>query len=135
MFLKVKKEIASDSGILYVLILDIDGETVYKIGVTKRQIFDRVSEIVLSFYHKYRYFPYCKPKRFKTVENVYEKEANMHRALKEYKYTPINQFSGSTECFSGLDLDVVLEVYERVLNNNIEGKVTDGRIEDTTERD
>lgn len=127
----IKRGENSTAGTLYILILDIDGTTVYKVGVTKRAVEDRVQEITLSYFYKYRYFCYCKPKRFRLVEDVYKKETEMHRALKEFKYEAQHKFSGSTELFVGIELDTLLEVYDRCLNGELNGKVCSG----TTEMD
>lgn len=132
-FIKVKKMV-EDEGILYILIFKIDGEKVFKVGMTKRKLEDRVSEILTSFYHKFRYYPYMRPKRFKKVSSVFAKEALMHKALKEFKYVPDHVFSGSTETFSGIEEQLVLDMYDRVLEDKLEG-VIDGRIRETTERD
>lgn len=53
---------------------------------------------------------------YKTTTNVYDKEACMHKDLKEYKYTFDKSFCGHTEFFSGIPLDVLLEKYESVIN-------------------
>ena len=108
---------SDDSGILYLLVIKLDcGTEVYKVGVTKRKVEERVAEILTSFWVSYRYFPYCYPKRFKTTSNVYDKEACMHKDLKDYKYTFDKSFGGHTEFFSGIPLDVLLEKYESVIN-------------------
>lgn len=114
-FMKVKKD--TDAGILYILIMKIDDMTVYKVGVTKRKVEERVCEILTSFFITYRFFPYCYPKRFKTVDAVYNKEAEMHRLLKEYSHSFDKPFSGSTEFFTGLELEELLKIYEGVIND------------------
>ncbi len=115
--LTIGKTNADNSGILYVLVVRLDcGTEVYKVGVTKRKIEERVAEILTSFWLSYRYFPYCYPKRFSTTEEVYSKEAKMHKDLKEYKYTFDKSFGGHTEFVSGIPLDVLLEKYESVIN-------------------
>lgn len=111
--MKVKKD--TDRGILYILIVKIGDIEVYKVGVTSRKIEDRVCEIATSFFHSYRYFPYIYPKKFTTVDAVYNKEAQMHNLLKEYRYEPKHKFSGSTEFFVGVPLDTVLDLYMKVI--------------------
>lgn len=122
-----------DSGLLYILEMQIEGEKVFKVGVTKRKVYDRVAEIVLSYYHKYRYFPYVRPRRFRKTDDVYAKEAKMHRALKEFRFTSDKQFSGNTELFSGIDEQLLLDIYDRALEDRLEG-IIDGRIREITER-
>ena len=100
--------------ILYIVHFNLDGKDLVKIGVTSRNIEDRVSEILVSIFKKYREFPYCRPKRFQKTEAVYEKEALLHKHFKEYSYTPKKKFSGSTEFFD-IPLDTVVTAYENLL--------------------
>lgn len=121
--LKVTKNSLSlkeDVGILYVVHFKLDDRDLVKIGVTARNIEDRVSEILISIFKKYREFPYCRPKRFRKTSEVYEKEALLHEYFKEYNYIPVNKFSGSTEFFD-IPLEKVVGVYENLL----EGKPLD----------
>lgn len=116
MKLKVTKAENSGSGILYILVMDIDGEVVYKVGVTQRdKIEERVCEILTSFFKSYRYFPWTRPKRFKKTDDVYEKETKMHKYLKEYQYKPEKRFGGSTELFTGIALDTLVDLYEKII--------------------
>lgn len=122
-FFKVNRDISKDSsGILYILILEIEGETVYKIGVTKRKIEDRVCEILTDHYRKFRYFCKCTPKRFRKVDDVYNKETLMHRFFKDYRFTSSKVFDGSTELFYNIELDVLLEMYDRCLEGELSGQ-------------
>ena len=115
--LTIGKTNTDNSGILYVLVVRLDcGTEVYKVGVTKRKIEERVAEILTSFWLSYRYFPYCYPKRFKSTEEVYSKEAKIHKELEEFSYKFDKRFGGHTEFFSGIPLDVLLEKYESVIN-------------------
>lgn len=126
MKLKVSTEAAAKpEAMLYLLELEIDGTTVYKIGITSRKIEERVTEILSSHFGIYRYFPYCRPKRFRKLENAYEHEQALHKYLKEYQYHPYNKFDGSTELFTGVNLDVLVELCE----NAYEGTVVEEREE------
>lgn len=116
--MKITKEglsLEEDVGILYLVYFELDGKQLVKIGVTARTIEERVSEILVSIFKKYREFPYCRPKRFRKTGNAYEKEAQLHQYFKEHSYEPAKKFSGSTEFFD-IDLDTVVEVYENLLN-------------------
>jgi len=115
--MKISKDglnLEEDVGILYIVYFELEEKQLVKIGVTTRNIEDRVSEILVSIFKKYREFPYCRPKRFRKTGNVYEKEAQLHRYFKERNYEPKNKFSGSTEFFD-VPLDEVVEVYEQLL--------------------
>ena len=112
-------ELHENSGILYLVRFDLEGKELVKIGVTGRSIEDRISEVLVSIFKQYREFPYCRPKRFRKVEDAYEKEAGLHAYFKEYKYTPEKKFSGSSEFFD-TPLDEIVKVYEDLLD----GKVT-----------
>lgn len=117
MVIRVRKDIdlEDDQGILYVVHFRLEDRDLVKIGVTTRTIEERVSEILVSIFKKYREFPYCRPKRFRKTGCVYEKEAQMHEYFKEYSFAPSKKFSGSTEFFD-VALDTVVEVYENLLN-------------------
>ena len=116
MKLKVTKAENSGSGILYILVMDIEGEVVYKVGVTQRdKIEDRVCEILASFFKSYRYFCWLRPKRFKKTDDVYLKETKMHKYLSEYRYISEKRFSGNTELFTGINLDILVDLYEKML--------------------
>lgn len=114
---KISTKDADDrEGIVYVLIIRLeDGTEVYKIGVTKRGIQDRVVEILSSFWTQYRYFPYCYPKRFRKTNGIYEKEAKLHKTFEAYKYKFDKEFGGSSEFFHGVDLAKIVEEYENIL--------------------
>ena len=112
---KSKPNIEEDAGILYVVCFDLDDKQLVKIGVTSRNIEDRVSEILVSIFKKYREFPYCRPKRFRRTGNVYEKEAILHEHFKDSNYTPVHKFGGSTEFFDA-PLDEIVSAYEQLLN-------------------
>lgn len=108
----------NDRGILYVLVFKLADESeVIKVGVTKRKIEDRVVEILTGMFKHLRYFPYCKPKKFTTVDKVYEKEAEMHRRLAEFSHKFDYVFGGSTEYFSGVSVEAIIKEYEDVCNN------------------
>jgi len=117
MKIKVDKEtnLEEDLGILYLVHFRLDDKDLVKIGVTARTVEERVSEILVSIFKRYREFPYCRPKRFRETGNVYEKEALLHRHFKEYSYKPSKVFSGSTEFFD-IPLDKVVVAYENLLN-------------------
>jgi hypothetical protein len=107
-------KLGEDTGILYLVLFELDGKQLVKIGVTTRAIEDRVSEILVSIFKKYREFCYCRPKRFTKTTNMFEKEATLHRYFKKYKYTPVKPFSGSSEFFD-IPLDDAVAAYERLL--------------------
>jgi hypothetical protein len=111
-------DVAEGSGILYLVRFDLEGKELVKIGVTSRSIEERVSEILVSIFKQYREFPYCRPKRFRKVGDVYEKEASLLSYFGEYNYQPSKRFSGSTEFFD-IPLDEVVVVYEELLNGNV----------------
>lgn len=117
MKIRISKDAPSveeDYGILYVVLFRLEDKDLIKIGITTRKIEDRVSEILVSIFKKYREFPFCYPKRFQKTPNVFEMEATLHKHFKEYHYKPEKVFSGSTEFFD-VPLDLVVEAYERLL--------------------
>lgn len=100
---------------LYVLVIHLEDKELIKVGITQRaKIEDRVSEILIGIFKQYRIFPYCKPKKFTTVEDVFKKESEMHKYLEQYRYVTEHSFGGHSEFFH-VELDVVLDAYERLL--------------------
>jgi hypothetical protein len=109
-----KDEEGDDPGILYVVQFDLEERPLIKIGVTTRQIEDRISEILVSIFKQYREFPYCRPKRFTRTFDIYSKEARMHEFFKDYSYLPKKRFSGCTEFFD-VPLEDVAVAYDALL--------------------
>lgn len=108
-----------EDGILYVLLFRLEDKELVKIGVTSREgIEDRVSEILVSIFKKYREFPYCRPKRFRRTEKVFEKERFLHKYFENRRYTTAKKFNGCTEFFEA-PLDEVVKVYEDLLDGKI----------------
>lgn len=111
-----KKDVSDTKGMLYVLVIHLEDKELVKVGITQRaKIEDRVSEVLVSIFKKYRVFPFCSPRKFTTVEDVFKKEAEMHKYLDAYRYKTEHAFSGHSEFFH-VDLDLVLDAYARLLN-------------------
>lgn len=104
-----------EDGILYLVTFELEGKTLIKIGVTTRNIEDRVTEVLLGIFKAYREFPYCRPKRFKKTSDMYAKEALLHKYFSSSKYATEHKFGGSTEFFEVAEEEAV-SVYERLLN-------------------
>lgn len=105
-------------GIVYILHFIINDKEVVKVGVTQRdKVNDRVLEILDSFFTQYRFYPYCRPKRFQRVERPYQIEAKIKAAFKNNKAKFKKKFSGSSEFFF-TDLDKVVELYEQIVKEN-----------------
>jgi hypothetical protein len=110
---KTKDRVCEHYGILYLVHFELDGKSLVKIGVTAKKIEDRVSEILVSIFKKYREFPYCRPKRFQKTSDMFDKEAVLHQFFAAYHYTPDKVFSGSTEFFD-LPIDIAVAAYEQL---------------------
>lgn len=95
----------------------LEGKTLIKIGVTSRSIEERVSEILVSIFKKYREFPYARPKRFRQVDDMFVKEHYLHKLFEDNRYECEHSFSGSTEFFD-VPLDSVVQAYEDLLEND-----------------
>jgi hypothetical protein len=119
--LTVKKE--PTKGKLYILYMWVgeEEELMVKIGVTtKPEVVDRVLEIIRSYYFAYRVCPKVYPKRFKTVDNVYVKERQLHKYFEEYNYKFDKPYSGCTEVFKGIDEEELLDVYDRCIKGTLD---------------
>lgn len=101
--------------ILYLVLFELEGKSLVKIGVTSRPIEERVTEILTSMFKSYREFPYCRPKRFRRTPDAYGKEAILHEFFAEHNYVPDKKFGGCTEFFD-IELEVVVQVYEDLLD-------------------
>jgi hypothetical protein len=110
-----EKVLSEYDGIVYILVLEIDGKTVYKIGITQRKIEERVVEILTSFWKSYRYFPKCYPKRFKKTTDIFSKEAQLHYHFANVRHEPEYVTDGCSEFFEIDDLEYLLDVYARCL--------------------
>lgn len=116
--MKVTKNNPEEVNILYLVLFELEGRTLVKIGVTSRSIEERVSEILVSIFKKYREFPWARPKRFRKTDKAYEKEAVLHEKFKEFSYVTDKSFSGSTEFFD-VPIDIVVQAYEELLGVDI----------------
>ena len=125
MNLKVDRRSKVDNSRLYVMELWIDGrsEPIYKVGKSSgKDSKKRMLDIAGSYFDKHRVLPRMKIKRDRLVEDVFTKESAMHKMLKEYQYVPVVPFSGSTELFD-IDFGILMELYDRVLVDNICGEL------------
>lgn len=100
-----------DKGIVYVLVIYIEDQTLVKIGITSGKVEDRVAAILKSMWTRYREFPRCVVKRFRSVTCPEQEEKALHDHFKEYRYTTQFKFSGSTEFFL-VDVEDVVKVYD-----------------------
>ena len=88
-FIKYCKE---GLGILYVIRCKSVSETFIKVGITSKEIKERFNSNM--------------PYEIEVIENlrmnseiIYDLEKSIHRVFKKYKYTPLKDFSGKSECF------------------------------------
>lgn len=114
MFKVSTKNLSDEEGIVYLLEIHMESKVLVKIGVTQRSVGERAAEILLSAFNKYRCFFYCRPKRFTKTDEIYKKEAMLHKYFDGRRYTTQHKFGGSSEMFD-IPLDEAVDVYERVL--------------------
>lgn len=115
MNLSISTDEFSKAGIVYLLQLRLDGKDLVKIGVTNRKrVEDRVCEILTAVWKKYRIFPECYVKRYRTADDSFRVEAYLHDSFKEFQYEPIHSFGGSTEFFD-IDIVDVVTVYDELI--------------------
>ena len=106
-------EVPTD-GILYLLVFKLEDKTLVKIGVTQRiKVEDRICEIIVSIWKRYRVFPECVAKRYRSVKEVYKKEKYMHDYFASYNYKTKYVFSGSTQFFTA-SVDEIVKVYDEI---------------------
>ena len=102
------------AGIVYLLEFDLEGKKLVKVGMTFRRVEDRVCEILVSIWKRYRIFPQCYVKRYKTCSNPQKMEKQLHKQLYQYKYKTLYSFSGSTEFFE-IDLVSAVSAYDALI--------------------
>jgi len=104
--MQIGKNTSDDLCTLYVMkfVLD-DGSTIYKVGITCIKPVDRMLQVLRSFFMAYRYMPRASLKRFRKVENHFDKETELHHEFADYRCTFESIFDGHTECF---DIDEAL---------------------------
>ena len=105
---------AESKGIVYVLEITLEDKKLVKVGYTARpKVEDRVCEILVSIWKRYRVFPQCHVKKYKSFHDPAAKEKSLHRLLAEHGYTTKYVFSGSTEFFD-VPLERVIELYDQL---------------------
>ena len=114
MFKVSKDKVKDKPQILYLLEMHIDDKVIVKIGITGRDIADRVVEITQSCFASYRYFPYVRPKRFRKVDDAFKYEQMLLEYFSKWAYKSEHRFSGSTELVE-VPLEDVVEMYEYLL--------------------
>ena len=102
------------SGILYVLVIKLEGKELVKVGITSCSIEDRVCGILRSIFTEYRIFPEISPRKFKKVCDYRSKERVLHEYLKEHQYTTKHKWGGYTEVFD-VSIDKVVAAYEHLI--------------------
>lgn len=118
--IKITHKLKSDKGIVYVLRVDLDTGPVVKIGYTSRdKVEERVSEILVSFWKRLRYFPRLYVARYQKVDNPLSVEKRLHEYFVDCKCEMEEWVSGYTEFFK-VDVEVVKEVYDRLVNGELD---------------
>ena len=115
-FLAVKniKDTTESKCTLYVFKFILrDGKVIYKVGITCVQPIDRMLQVLRSFYMAYRYIPEATMKRFRKVDDHFEKETLLHREFKEYQCTFEKHFDGYSELFEMCE-DTLLNRYDEI---------------------
>lgn len=96
---------------LYLVEIFNNKESFYKIGLTCRRISQRFSEIS-KFGYKVKLIDIIRVKG----ECAYDKEKELKKLCKEYKYIPVVKYSGYTESFN----KEIKSIYEQFKKNNSE---------------
>lgn len=117
--------LAPSKGIVYILEIELEEKLIVKIGVTTRaKVEERVAEILISIWKKYRIFPRCYVKRYRHFDNPYAIETLLHNALKDKQYVTKHVFSGSTEMFD-VPLELAVHLYEVLYNGGSKDEIED----------
>ena len=116
-FLKVGKAPSAKQRLYLLEITMPSGMKCVKIGkASGGSSVNRMMEICLDIYQKFRTTPMIKIKRDREVpaDKVFKYEAMLHRYFKEYQYVPTTKFSGSTELFA-IPVDDAVQAFEAAI--------------------
>ena len=89
--------------ILYIIRCFNKSENFIKIGKTSDKIYDRFNRSKIPY--SYEVIKEIKD----SAEFIWDKEIELHKKFKDYKYKPILKFPGYTECFTLEVLDILYE--------------------------
>ena len=109
-----------DVGRVYVIRIELpDGLVVHKIGMTNSdRTVDRMMEILLSWFVRYRFVPYAEQKLDMSTSYPKELESHIHKMLSHKRFIPHMKVSGGTEMFCNIDEFRVLH-YLRTFNESL----------------
>lgn len=97
---------------LYVIECNGGGEEFYKVGITRKPISERFNRGSMPYKYKILYLIEG------TAGLVWDLETQIHRLLKNYRYSPKVDFGGSkTECFSSIPVGVS-KLISKISSNN-----------------
>ena len=87
-----------------------DGTILHKVGMchSPRSI-DRMFEVLRGFFTVFRYSPKCELRKDKKVLVPHLVEKHLHYLLEEMSYSFDKKFDGSTEFFSDIDEEALLD--------------------------
>ena len=100
-------------GRVYVFELILGNVTVYKVGICHTdRVVDRFMEVLKGFFTVYRFIPEARILKYRKFEKPLLIEKHLHKELEEYRYRFSKRFDGSTEFFTDIDIDYLLEYIE-----------------------
>ena len=106
---RIKKQRTVD-GEVYMMLIDIDGKSVIKIGTTNRCALKRALEIAEVIHGAYKFIPKIQILINERTHNNYAVEAALLAQLEQYKYAPDYEFDGCSELVE-CDTAVALGAY------------------------
>ena len=105
------------NGTVYVLQMELEGKTLFKIGASSRSANKRTGEILCEIEYKYGYFPRTRIVKSRQCKDYYRVEAALHERFKKNWYKTQHEFSGSSEVFD-ITLADILEWYDWEINQD-----------------
>lgn len=103
LFSTVKNECSARLSLVYLIKIFINGESFFKIGICKRGINNRMKTIPND---NYDVIGILYPKADAMFSEGLEKM--IHKNMKKYSYVPSSDFSGWTECYKEIPIEVDL---------------------------
>lgn len=103
------------NGEVYLLLIELDGTSVIKIGTTNRSALKRMLEIAEVIHASYKFIPKMQILANERIHNNYVVEAALLEKLKKYRYNPLIEFEGCSELVK-CDITEVMLSYRECMN-------------------
>ena len=110
-----KREPKTVDGEVYMLLIEIGGTSVIKIGTTNRSALKRMLEIAEVIHAVYKFVPKMQIVINERTRNNYAVEAALLKKLEQYRYRPTFEFDGCSELVK-CDTAIAIAAYRECID-------------------